>query len=105
MNDRRWREALQEEMMPVAFTEKMKQEVIADAKPSLWEREIRIPLRLAIPGLFLLLVLALSPLLLPRGTGESDRMAMDETAASEGSFVYMGGIYIRASLLEKEGRE
>lgn len=36
MNDRHWREALQEEMMPVAFTEKMKQEVIADAKPSLW---------------------------------------------------------------------
>lgn len=29
-------------------------------------------------------------------------MAMDETAASEDSFVYMGGIYIRASLLEKE---
>lgn len=105
MNDRHWRKAMQEEMMPVAFTEKMKQEVITDAKPSLWEREIRIPLRLAIPGLFLLLVLALSPLLLPRGTGQSDRMAMDETAGSEDSFVYMGGIYIRASLLEKEGRE
>ncbi|MGG4394776.1 hypothetical protein ABEX25_10790 [Paenibacillus thiaminolyticus] len=104
MNER-WREALQEEMMQVAFTEKMKQVVIAEAKPSLWEREIRIPLRLAIPGLFLLLLLALSPLLRAGGTGESDRMAQVKAAVSEDSFVSVGGIYIRASLLEKEGRE
>ncbi|BFH66657.1 MAG: hypothetical protein E6230_13025 [Paenibacillus dendritiformis] len=104
MNDR-WREALQEEMKEVAFAEKMKQEVIAHAKPSLWEREIRIPLRLAIPGLFLSLLLAFSPLLLSGIKGDQDGVAQDEAAISEDSFVYMGGIYIRASLLEKEGRE
>lgn len=100
----RWRKALQEEMKKVAFTEKMKQQVIAGAKPSLWEREIQIPLRLAIPALLLSLLIALSPLVLSGGTGDSDRMAKDAPAASEDSFVYVGGIYIRGSLLEKEGR-
>ncbi|MBG9794782.1 hypothetical protein ABD76_20790 [Paenibacillus dendritiformis] len=104
MSDR-WHEALQEEMKEVAFAEKMKQEVIAHAKPSLWEREIWIPLRLAIPGLFLSLLLPFYPLLLSGVTGDPDGVAKDEAAVSEDSFVYMGGIYIRASLLEKEERE
>ncbi|RJG15096.1 hypothetical protein [Paenibacillus thiaminolyticus] len=104
MNER-WREALQQEMKQVAFDEKMKQEVIAHANPSLWEREIRIPLRLAIPGLFLSLLLVFSPLLQSGVTGKPDRVIRDEAAVSEDSFVSVGGIYIRASLLEKEGRE